>query len=346
MCAAICAACVVPAFVMISASDYSPTDGDAWDALVAHAPAATVFHERHFLAYHGDRFLTTARWVVFRQSGTVIAVMPMAVLEEDGERVARSPYGGSVGGPVFSQIGSWRLYEGLVVALVAYLETAGIDRFLITRAPLAWHPSLDDGFALALLAGGFRPLRRELHSLINLRGPEPWRVSTRVRRSIQRARGAGVRLQHGASLEPFLDTLQATFAKHGTAPTHTAQDLAWLRTHRPGEVAVHVACHDAGPIAGIAEFQVTKAVRQAFYLTQDPAHRHLQGLSWLLHERIAQAVADGQAWYDLGTSTHQQDPRPSILEFKEGFGAIGQWRETFEWHAGTGRDPGASSTEA
>jgi hypothetical protein len=327
---------------MIIASDFTPADGDAWDSIVAGAPEATVFHDRHFLAYHGDRYHATARWVVFRRSGSVIGIMPMAVGVEDGERVARSPYGGSVGGPVIAQAGSWRLHQELAVALVAYLQSASVDRLLLTRAPLAWHPSLDERISLALMAGGFRPLRRELHSLINLRGPKPWGVSARVNRSLTRAQRAGIRLQHAAPLEPFFETLRATFAKHGTVPTHTREELEWLCTHRPKHVGVHVAWHGERPVAGVAEFQVTPSVRQAFYLTQDPAQRHLQGLSWLLHERIERALADGQSWYDLGTSTNHQQPRPSVLEFKESFGAVGQWRETFEWRRGIVSELGQS----
>jgi hypothetical protein len=310
---------------------YRDDDAAGWDDVVAQSPGATLFHHRAFLAYHGTRFRDAERWLVFRDGRDLRGVLPLAIHEVDGQRVATSPYGASVGGPVFREVLRHHDATEALTALRAQLDALEVDVMRVTLPPTAWRRWPDDTMGLALLNAGFRTVERDVHSLVPLTPDAQRPRNQRVQRNVKRAQGAGVRIERGAALAPFLQVLDATFRKHGTAPTHSADELARLLELCPQHVRLHVAWVGDVPAAGIAEFVVAPRVVQSFYLAHDPALQDAQSLSMLLDDAVRHAQADGFAWYDLGTSSVGGVARASIFEFKEGFGAVGQFRERLEW---------------
>ena len=315
---------------------FVPADAGAWQAVLAHAPHATLFHTREFLAYHGDRFLASERSLVFRDGSACIGVMPMAieVPAGDGRVVARSPFGGSVGGPVFSERLRYAQAVEAVRALLAALDSLGADELRLTLPPACWAADgeADDTFVLALLEAGFITTGRDLHSVVRLAPTVAhFGADSRVGRRIRQAQKANVVIESPGTLAPFLEVLDATFAKHGTRPTHSAADLQYLLDALPDRITVHVARVNGVPAAGIAEFDVSRCVRQSFYLASTPELGRSQALSLLVAHRLQAAVDDGFTWYDFGTSSVDQRARPGVLEFKESFGAIGQFRQRLVW---------------
>jgi len=315
---------------------FVPADAGAWQSVLTHAPHATLFHTREFLAYHGDRFLASERSLVFRDESACIGVMPLAVdaSVDGGPVVARSPFGGSVGGPVFR--GRLRYAQAVeaVRALFATLDTLGADELRLTLPPACWAADgdADDTFVLALLEAGFVTIGRDLHSVVRLAPTVAhFGADSRVGRRIRQAQKANVVIESPGTLAPFLEVLDATFAKHGTRPTHSAADLQYLLDALPDRITVHVARVNGVPAAGIAEFDVSRCVRQSFYLASTPELGRSQALSLLVTHRLQAAVDDGFTWYDFGTSSVDQRARPGVLEFKESFGAIGQFRQRLVW---------------
>lgn len=75
----------------LDASRLPEGESDGWDAFVERSNEGTIFHRLDFLAYHGDRFLDSVHHLVVRKSSEWFAVVPLAILVEDGRRVARSP---------------------------------------------------------------------------------------------------------------------------------------------------------------------------------------------------------------------------------------------------------------
>ncbi len=319
------------------AEPFVPADADAWRGVLEQSPQATLFHYREFLAYHGDRFRRSERSLVFRDADAdCVGVMPLALAEPDasGVVVARSPFGGSVGGPVFRR----RLrYEQCTVAVGAMLQAVqrcGAGALHLTLPPPCWSADgvTDDTFLLALLETGFATTGRDLHSVVRL-SPQvaQFTSGSRAGRRIRQAEKAGVTVEAGSALAPFLTVLDATFAKHGTSPTHSAAELCYLLDALPATITAHVAYVDGTPAAGIVEFDVSRSVRQSFYLAQVPELARSQALSMLIAHRLEAATRAGFAWYDFGTSSVDQRARPGVLEFKESFGAIGQFRQRLVW---------------
>jgi hypothetical protein len=310
-----------------------------WDHFVEQADGGTIFHRLDFLAYHGGRFASQESHLVFLDGDTLLAVMPMAVLADAGGPCAYSPYGGSYGGPVFMRHPSYHQSQALVAALVAFLHDQGITKLRVTMpiAPAYTQPS--DTFRFALLESGFVCRQRDISSVVPLSAEKPVEqaLTSRVRNMVRKSRKEAVEVVPRGSLEDFWLLMDLTFAKHGTHPTHAKREWAWLMDHFPQSIFVDVAYHHGLPVAGVGYLEINRHLHSSFYFCQDPSRQHLQGLSLLICEGLARCHAEGYAWFDFGTSSVNMKARPGIFLFKEGFGAIGAFRETYEWEAMTSR---------
>src|SRR5438876_11138995 len=82
---------------------------DQWDDDVDRSVNGTLFHLRRFLAYHGERFRGSERFLLVLDGDSLVAQIPVAITDEPNGRLLRSPYGASYGGfafrryPTFSQ---------------------------------------------------------------------------------------------------------------------------------------------------------------------------------------------------------------------------------------------------
>ena len=315
------------------AQAFDPADRAAWDAVLAASPSATLFHSLDFLAYHGDRFRDQERHVVFRDGDTLVGILPLAIREQDGRRIARSPYGASVGGPVFTARQRHRDATASTAALLELMRAWEVDTLQFALPPTEWSTWPDATPRLALLEAGFVTVERDIHSMVPLgSGGGRLPVSSRVTRAAKRATSRGATLHRDVGVDTFWPVLDATFQKHGTAPTHTRSELEWLHRELAGRIRFHVAMIDGVASAGVGEFDVAPGVAQSFYLAHDPALQDAQSLTWLVADAIEHAAQAGNRWYDFGTSSVGQQARTNIFEFKESFGAIGVFRERLEWN--------------
>jgi hypothetical protein len=139
-----------------------------------------------------------------------------------------------------------------------------------------------------------------------------------------------------APISDFWVPLQATFAKHGAAPTHDRAQLEVLLSRTAGKIRLQVAYLDEQPVASVGLFAICRTVVCSFYLCQTPAGAQAQALTLLLLESMQLAAAAGYRYFDLGTSSVGMEARRNIFRFKEGFLAQGYFRETLEWRATIG----------
>ena len=99
-----------------------------WDSFVDQSINGTIFHKRKFLAYHGDKFKGKEHFLVVLKGTEVVAQISLAFLEgPDGKVEAKSPYGASYGGFVFSHCPSYGEGREIASLLTAYLRDAGAD---------------------------------------------------------------------------------------------------------------------------------------------------------------------------------------------------------------------------
>jgi len=322
------------AMANIKITGYTPAMFQQWQQFVEGSNDGTLFTRLDFLMYHGDRFLDHEHHVVWLNGETLFGIMPMAVFEEEERRVACSPYGGSYGGPAFLRPMSYSHSRQVVAALLDYLTQQRVGRCVLTLPIACCSVRYSDTFRLALIEHGFRCTNREASSVVFLGGAEAVAdgFTSSARNHGRRARRAGVITKHRGALEDFWTVLEKTWlGKHGVQPTHTLTEFTWLCDRLPDWVFADVAYLEGKPIAGIGHFVINRRVVNSFYLCQNPEQESAGALSLLVEESLERARAEGFLWFDFGPSSLKMRGRESVFRFKEGFGAIGMFRDTYVW---------------
>lgn len=306
-----------------------------WDAFVARAVNGTLFHSRAFLSYHGEELIDTARWVVALKHEDVIALFSYTVQEKpDGRRIAFSPFGASYGGLVLKNFPSYNTSRNLVTSLIAYLRKEELDELYLTPPISCCAPKSLNTLTFAMLEQGFRSVNRDVSSVVPLNHSKPvWQsVTARARNHARKALANGVTVKLGSREEDFWVPMHETFSRHGTRPTHDAEQLTTLIQRVPEHIRLDVGYRDGIPVAGVGLFVINARVVSSFYLCHTSESKHLHGFTLTILESMERCRSDGFMYYDMGTSSVGMEARENIFSFKESFSAESYIRETFEWN--------------
>jgi len=311
-------------------------DRDTWDAFVKASNDGTIFHTLAFLAYHGNRFKSGEHHLVIEKAGRIHAVMPCAITEENGKKVARSPYGASYGGPVFTKPQNYEDAHNTVSAMLTYLVSLGVSEAIFTLPPRICSLTHSDTFRLVLIEHGFDCTNRDIESTVCLHThyseyAEWMQRRSRIERKTRKAISSGIEIVGDAGIEDFWKILEVSFSKLGIVPTHTKEEFGFLCETLPDAVYTDIAVIGARPVAGIAHFVLNSRAICTFYLCQDPEYQHLQAMSALILHALDRASHRGFYWYTFGTSSLKMQANPNLFKFKESFGSVGSFRETYRW---------------
>ncbi len=310
-------------------------DGDpaAWDDFVERSNNGTIFHRTDFLAYHGGRFAAVEHPLAWFKGDALHAVMPLAIAEEGGVRVARSPYGGSYGGIVVGPELGLKRAEEIVGGLFDALREAAVRRLVVTPTPGLNFALPHDYLNFWLLKHGARAAMSELTSYIETSGEPLERFTYAAVKAIRKAKANGVVVEESTDASPFYEILSANRAKIGAAPTHTLDEVRWLLRELPDRIKLFVATREGIPIAGSLVFRVNARVLLDFYWAHLDEYQEFRPVSLLVHEITRWAHGAGIRYFDFGTQTVRMEPIEGSTRFKETFGAVGVFRTTYEWNA-------------
>ena len=98
----------------------------------------------------------------------------------------------------------------------------------------------------------------------------------------------------------------------------------------PDRVALYTAWHKECMIGGIWLLKANRDVSVAFYISHDQDYQEHRPVNSVYHQVIKWGWESGFKYLDLGTFTLNMQPNWGLGRFKEGFGARGYLRETFE----------------
>ncbi len=305
-----------------------------WDAFVDGANGGNFFHKISFLEYHKGKFVDKEHHLAFFKGEELFGVMPMAIFEEEGRRVLRSPYGASYGGPLFKKMLTYSESNAIADLLLEMFDSIDIDRAVLTFPIPPLYRDYSEVFLLSLYEHGFKCTNRDISCGVPLQPPVEEivkRFDSRARNMARKATANNIQKFRHAALEVFWPVLLKTYEKHQRQPTHSLEELTWLMERFPQEIYCDVALYDDIPVAGICFFAANKRVNSSFYLASDPQYRQLQALSLLIAEGLQESARQGYDYFDFGTSSVNMRGRPNSFLFKESFGAGGYFRDTYEW---------------
>lgn len=316
----------------IQLQPYSDDHRATWEAFVGESNNGTLFHRRHFLAYHPkDRFVDHSLMVY--KKGRLLALFPAAERQVEGQRNLVSHPGSSYGGFVYPADLSIRDAFDMVGQLKRYARDAGFQRVQLTLPPAIYQQRVSNYLDFALLQNGFGYLKREVSSMLNIES-EPEINLTRFkathRTAVRRAIKQGVQIRESEDYEAFYHILEQNLKiRHNVKPTHTLEELLDLKRRFPHEIRLFGAYHDNRLVAGVVNFTANASVVLAFYISHDEAFQHLRAVNLLFYEIIKWCHQNGFRFLDFGIFTVNEEPNFGLGRFKERFGASGVFRDTF-----------------
>ncbi|HTV86708.1 MAG TPA: GNAT family N-acetyltransferase [Dyella sp.] len=308
---------------MYTLRPYVPADAQAWDALVERSRNGNFLHCRRYMDYHADRFADCS--LVIEREGRLQAVFPANRKDDVVVSHGGLTYAGLISAhdvraestlAVFGQIGE-------------HYRKCGTRRLVYKAVPHIFHayPAEEDLYALHRL--GAKLQRRDISSAVPLR--EAMHFADSRKRSIGKARKAGVEIRIGADLAAFHALLTEVLRKHGTAPTHSLAELQRLQARFPGRIVLHEARIGGTLLAGVLVYDFGRTVHTQ-YIAASGQGRELNALSLLLGELIAQVYA-ARVYFSFGISSEQEGRHLNggLIMQKERFGARAVVHDFYEW---------------
>jgi hypothetical protein len=307
-----------------------------WDAFVDSAVGGTMFHRQDFLSYHGQKFIGSVFDLAWCKGEQLVAVMPAAILEVNGRKILKSPYGASFGGVAVSDKVT-KLKEMLTIIdeLIGFCESESIDEVFITIAPQVYYTKNRDALLFALEGSGFNLVSRDVFSIVDISDgyEKAWsayegRSRTAVRKSTKQ-----FNFQRNAPIADFFPVLVEDKSRLDARPTHSLFELQNLQTTFPDRIWTDMVTHTGtGAKAGICYFAVTRDVVMTFYMSQETTAMRQNGINVLVDQGIRYACDQGFRYFDFGSSTIGYTVQNiGVANFKESFGAESSSRLTYAW---------------
>jgi lipid II:glycine glycyltransferase (peptidoglycan interpeptide bridge formation enzyme) len=205
----------------------------------------------------------------------------------------------------------------------------GVERIVYKAIPHVFHayPAEEDLYALHRM--GARLKRRDISSVVSLR--EAFRFADGRKRSISKARKAGIQVTGGTDLAAFHTLVTEALRRHDTVPTHSLQELKLLQARFADRIVLHEARVDDILLAAVLVYDFGRTVHTQYMATSEEG-RQLNALSLLLSELIGDVYAD-RVYFSFGISTEQEGRHLNggLIMQKERFGARAVVHDFYEW---------------
>lgn len=305
---------------------------EKWNKFVEDSTNGTLFHRLDFLDYHQDRFTQNTHHILFFKGEAIVAVMPMAIFSYGDLKVAKSPYGGSFGGLVLRANVSLSESQALIAALIDYCIGESIASLEMVTAPNLYTDGNFENIEYSLLAGGFELSAADLFSIVRL--PETletlWnRFQGRARSTIRKYENT-FKIIENVTVDQFYPILMQDKARHNSNPTHSLEELTFLKEKFPDQIIIDIAEHETGALAGVCYFRNRKTIDSTFYMAQEDKAVGLNGTNILVYIGMQRAIKNNCSWFDFGSSTFGYNvDNYGVSKFKESFGAQGFLRKKY-----------------
>lgn len=288
---------------------------EPWAEILRNARNGIFQFERPYMEYHGDRFddISLLAFV----DDQPVALMPAAI---GPEGMVTSHPGLTFGGLVVDR----RMRSGQAIevfdAMLHHLREAGARRCLIKVLPqvFASYPSAEIEYAL--WRRGFTLCRRDLSSLLPLRGALGFNGDKM--RGIKKAKKAGLDVGE-EHIPPFHDLLRSVWQeRHGIDPVHSSADLELLQARFSAHILCRCARREGTVVAGALVFDYGH-VWHTQYLASSAEGRETGGLDLVVAELIREAGERGVDHLSFGASTLEAGRaiNDGLLWQKESYGA-------------------------
>ncbi len=302
-------------------------DYQKWKKCIQQFKGTTIFHDPDFLSYHKRKFQEFHLGVFKGQE--LFGIIPMAISKKN-EEIANSPYGGSYGGFIFSEVLNYSDSIEIVDLFIEFLKKIKIKKIVLTPPLPVYYDIYSNTFIFSLIEKGMVCINSDISSLVYLSENNKLNFNHRAKRVLKKINLESVNIDFDSNLTDFIILLNKTYKKHGVSPTHTNQELNYLKKIFRKKIKFSVAYCNNEPVSGICEFEINKKVLQSYYICQDYEYKKKNIQTYHIKNLLDKAYINGYSIYDLGTSSVNTKGRKNIFSFKEGLGAVGHLKNTYK----------------
>lgn len=303
-----------------------------WENFVLNSNNGTMFHTRKFLSYHPEGRFKDSSLVIKKNKKTVALFPAVEILRED-KKTLWSHCGASYGGWIFENDLNFQEAFGCIESVLEFAKVNKFERVQLTPPPIIYQTKYSNYIDFALVKNGFDYVKRDVSSIVQLDFTEDELLSTfraEARTAVKKAIKQGVKISECDEYENYYKILKKNLKlRHNVNPTHTLEELIYLKNIFPEEVKLFGAFVDNVLIAGVCNFSVNKNVVLAFYISHDEEYQEYRAVNLLFYEIMKSYKQKGFRYLDFGIFTVNMEPNWGLGRFKENFGARGIFRDTY-----------------
>ena len=187
----------------------------------------------------------------------------------------------------------------------------------------------------SLLKSGFEVTNISISNIIDLEEFEFKKISETKKRSIKKSSDSiDVRIVEGKldenNFKEFYNILLENRELKNVSPTHSMEELIYLRNHLEKEIILFAAYIGPELAAICVLFCINKDMILNFYLAGDDKYKADAVSEYILFKSIEWSKDNGFKYYDIGTSDTDGKLIEGLFAFKKKFLANGYLRKTFE----------------
>jgi hypothetical protein len=303
-----------------------------WENFVLNSSNGTIFHLRKFLSYHPKERFKDSSLVIIKNKKIVALFPAVEVLRED-KKTLWSHCGASYGGWIYENDLNFQEAFGCVESVLEFAKENNFERIQLTPPPIIYQTKYSNYIDFALVKNGFDYVKRDVSSIVQLDFTEDELLSTfraEARTAVKKAIKQGVIIRECDEYENYYKILKKNLKlRHNVNPTHTLDELIYLKNIFPDEIRLYGAFVDDVLIAGVCNFSVNKNVVLAFYISHDEEYQEYRAVNLLFYEIMKSYKQKGFRYLDFGIFTVNMEPNWGLGRFKENFGARGIFRDTY-----------------
>ncbi|CAN5622603.1 hypothetical protein BH10BAC5_BH10BAC5_02920 [soil metagenome] len=297
-----------------------------------------IFYDYSFIKYN-DVFEKNINWYHLKirdtESNKVLSIINGCVISEGEDKVFLSCNGVSLGGFLWKKRTGVIDYIKVIKAFNTHLKENGFKKALLRTVPFLYNISPDQEGDYALLQCGYKNIKSSITNIIDLREFEFRKISDTKKRAIKKTNTlVEISILEGPvekqNFFDFYKVLEEDRALKGVKPTHSIEELMWLKNNMPENIILFSA-KIGGEIAAICVlFVINENIILNFYLASEEVYQKDTVSEYILYKSIEWSKENNYTYYDIGTSDINNVLSEGLFAFKKRFLANGFLRKTFE----------------
>lgn len=309
---------------MIELFRYTNENKSQWDQLILESRNGSFIFLRDYLDYHSDRFVDYSFCIL--KKGKIEAVIPGNVSDSIFHSHQGLTYGGIISS---SKICTYDMLE-IFTALNLELDRFGVKEVIYKSSPLIYHtmPCQEDIYALS--RNNAIKIGCNISSAICMSNKIPFQELRR--RSIKKSHKEGVTVYESDNYSNFWKILKENLSqKYNTKPTHTLDEITYLKNKFPENIKLYVASKSDEFIAGVVLF-ITQNVVHVQYISANEVGKKTGALDLIIDELVNRKFLN-KHFFDFGISTENMGNylNENLIFQKEGFGGRGITYEIYKY---------------